>query len=329
MRRLILILCLVAAVVGVAVGGRSLFAADTSKPAADPHGPPITVVVPKGVDASQIATILQKDGVISDASRFRGYAKSQGEGSSFRAGTYEMEAGIDWDIIFQKLDAGPPAAAARKLVVPEGFRNTQIAALLPSVGISPGAWTREVRRASPPPGFGHHLNMEGFMFPATYTIAHNETARQLVDQELQAFSDNFAQVDMSYARSKNLTPYDVLTIASMVEREARTPGDRGKVASVIYNRLHAGMKLGIDATILYHLGSWTAPIHESDILSLEPYNTRQHLGLPPTPICNPGLAALQAAAHPDHTNYLYYVAVPGQSAQYFTSSYADFKAHGG
>ena len=89
------------------------------------------------------------------------------------------------------------------------------------------------------------------------------------------------------------------------------------------------MALGIDATILYHLGSWTAPIHESDLASPEPYNTRIHKGLPPTPICNPGLASLQAAAHPDHVGYLYYVAIPGKAAQYFTSSYSDFVAHGG
>ena len=89
------------------------------------------------------------------------------------------------------------------------------------------------------------------------------------------------------------------------------------------------MQLGIDATILYHLGSWTATIHQSDLDDPEPYNTRIHHGLPPTPISNPGLASLQAAAHPAHADYLYYVAVPGQAAQYFTSSYQKFLAHGG
>jgi UPF0755 protein len=115
----------------------------------------------------------------------------------------------------------------------------------------------------------------------------------------------------------------------MIEREARVPGDRAKVSAVIYNRLHAGMQLGIDATILYHLGSWTATIHQSDLDDPEPYNTRIHHGLPPTPISNPGLAALQAAAHPAHADYIYYVAIPGKAAQYFTDSYAKFLAHGG
>jgi peptidoglycan lytic transglycosylase G len=289
----------------------------------------VKVVIPRGADASRIAQILQSRGVIDDAGRFGGYAKSRGEGSAFQAGTYHLIRGADWDALMSRLDAGPPTPGVRRLVVPEGFRNTQIEARLPSVGINGRAWAAAVEAAAPPPGFGHHTNMEGFMFPATYDVRPGEPAKTLVAQELAAFRDNMAQVDLSYARAHNLTPYDVLTIASMVEREARVPGDRGKVASVIYNRLHRGMKLGIDATILYHLGSWSATIHESDILSHEPYNTRQNFGLPPTPICNPGLASIQAAAHPAHTDYLYYVAVPGKAAQYFTSSYQDFKAHGG
>ena len=137
------------------------------------------------------------------------------------------------------------------------------------------------------------------MFPATYTIRPGEQAGGARrPSSWRRSATNVAKVDMSYAQSKNLTPYDVLTIASMIEREARAPGDRAKVAAVIYNRLHLGMKLGIDATILYYLGSWSATIHQSDIDSHEPYNTRHEPGLPPTPICNPGLASIEAAAHP-------------------------------
>ncbi len=297
-------------------------------PAADPHGPGIPVAIPPGDDATAIAGVLQERGVIDDSGRFSSYVKAQSQGSDFKAGTYTFRAGTGYDAIIASLDAGP-AADASKLVIPEGYRVSEIAALVPHFGIPRRRYTAAVRAAVPPPGFGHHLNMEGFMFPATYLVHPQESAATLVSQQLQAFKANFAQVNMSYARSKNLTPYDVLIIASMIEREAKVPGDRAKVAAVIYNRLHAGMALGIDATILYHLGSWTAPIHESDLASPEPYNTRIHKGLPPTPICNPGLASLQAAAHPDHVGYLYYVAIPGKAAQYFTSSYSDFVAHGG
>ncbi len=300
----------------------------SSAPAADPHGPQIAVVIPVGDDAAAIAAVLQDRGIISDSGRFGRYVKAQSEGSDFKAGTYTFQAGTGYGAIIARLNAGPTAGDAR-LVIPEGFRLTQIEALLPHVGINPKAYAAAVRAAVPPPGFGHHLNMEGFMFPATYEIRPHEAASTLVSQQLAAFRDAFSQVSMTYARSKNLTPYDVLRIASMIEREARVPGDRAKVSAVVYNRLRLGMPLAIDATILYHLGSWTAPIHESDLSDPEPYNGRIHKGLPPTPICNPGLASIEAAAHPDQVDYIYYVAIPGKAAQYFTSSYQDFLAHGG
>jgi peptidoglycan lytic transglycosylase G len=302
--------------------------ADSSAPAADPHGPAILVVIPPGDDASAIADVLAERGIIADSGRFRSYLKAQSQGADFKAGSYTFQAGTAYAALVSKLDAGPATDYA-KLVIPEGFRVSEIANLVGHLGMSRAAYLAAVRAAVPPPGFGHHVNMEGFMFPATYQVRPHEAPATLVSQQLTAFRDAFSQVDMSYARSKNLTPYDVLTIASMIEREARVPGDRAKVAAVIYNRLHLGMPLGIDATILYHLGSWTAPIHESDLSDPEAYNTRVHRGLPPTPICNPGLASLQAAAHPDRVDYLYYVAIPGKAAQYFTSSYQQFVAHGG
>jgi UPF0755 protein len=321
-------------VAAVVVGARGVqwvvsdLGSETTAPAADPHGEPIPVVIPAGADASEIGAILEEQGVIDDGGRFREYAKDAGEGSQFKAGTYAIKAGTAYDALIRLLDRGP-VAVVKTLVVPEGFRLTEIEARLGSVGIAKSAYARAVRRAPSPPGYGHHVNMEGFMFPATYSIRPGERPAALVGQQLAAFRQNVAKVDMSYAESKNLTPYDVLKIASMIEREARAPGDRAKVAAVIYNRLHRHMALGIDATILYHLGSWSATIYQSDIDDPEPYNTRQNTGLPPTPICNPGLASIQAAAHPAHVNYLYYVAVPGQDAQYFTASYAEFKAHGG
>jgi UPF0755 protein len=299
-----------------------------SAPAPDPHGPSTLVVISPGDNASAIATVLQERGVIDDAGRFGDYVKSKSEGSAFKAGTYTFRAGTGYDAIIARLNAGPAAGYSR-LLIPEGYRLTEIEARVGHLGIDGHAYAAAVRAAVPPPGFGHHVNMEGFMFPATYQVRPHELPSTLVSQQLAAFKAAFAHVDMSYARSKNLTPYDVLVIASMIEREARVPGDRAKVAAVIYNRLRLGMSLGIDATILYHLGSWTATIHASDIADPEPYNTRIHKGLPPTPICNPGLASLQAAAHPAHVDYLYYVAIPGKAAQYFTASAADFHAHGG
>jgi UPF0755 protein len=180
-------------------------------------------------------------------------------------------------------------------------------------------------------GFGSKKrSLEGFLFPATYDFLANTTSGQLVQQQLSAFAENWSKVDMSYARKKNLTPYDVLIIASLVEKEALVPDERPKIARVIYNRLHAGMNLGIDATTRYGLHvPGTKSLTESDLQSNNPYNTRNPniTGLPPTPIANPGLASMQAAAHPAPGDWLYFVRKPDLQHHYFTNNYNDFINH--
>ena len=147
-----------------------------------------------------------------------------------------------------------------------------------------------------------------------------------MQNQLDAFCENWKQIDLGYARSKNLTPYDVLIIASMVEKETLSPDERQLVSAVIYNRLHAGMPLGIDATLRYGLDiPPTESIHQSQLQSDSPYNTRKHKGLPPTPIANPGLASLQAAAHPAKVKYLYFVRKPDKKHHFFTASSAAFQ----
>ena len=175
--------------------------------------------------------------------------------------------------------------------------------------------------------------MEGFLFPATYEFFRQTTSAELVTEQLDAFCSNWQRLDLTYAKSKHLTPYDVLIIASMVEKETLSPDERQLVSAVIYNRLHARMPLGIDATLRYGLDiPPTESIHESQLNSDSPYNTRKRLGLPPTPIANPGLASLQAAAHPAHVNYLYFVRKPDKKHHFFTASYKAFQdyanAHG-
>ena len=147
-------------------------------------------------------------------------------------------------------------------------------------------------------------NLEGFLFPATYPIVKKETAKELVSQQLEAFRSNFDGVDLSYAKSKNLTPYDVLIIASMIEKEIQVPEERKLAAAVIYNRLKAGDTLGIDATIRYYLGNYDEQLTESELADPHPYNTRVNPGLPPTPISNPGVASIEAAANPAKSDAL-------------------------
>jgi len=173
---------------------------------------------------------------------------------------------------------------------------------------------------------GKRRPLEGFLFPARYAFFSNETARHFANRQLTAFRQAFRHVDMRYARSKNLTRYDVLTIASMIEREVVEPSERPLVAAVIYNRLHLHMPIGIDAALRYGLNiPSTQSITQSELQSNSPYNVRKFTGLPPTPIGNPGLASIQAAAHPAHVDYLYYARKKDKRHHFFTSSYTAFE----
>jgi cell division protein YceG involved in septum cleavage len=163
-----------------------------------------------------------------------------------------------------------------------------------------------------------------------YDFLPSTTSAQLAKDQLDAFRQNWRNVNLSYARSKHLTPYDVLIIASLVEKEALAPDERPKIARVIYNRLHAHMNLGIDATTRYGLHvPGTKSLTQSQLASGNPYNTRNPnvIGLPPTPIANPGLAAMQAAAHPAAGTWLYFVRKPDRVHHYFTDNFNDFVNH--
>ena len=227
------------------------------------------------------------------------------------------------------------------VVFPEGFTRKQMADRVAAVAkiaarkrkvkprLSRTTYLAATRKPRVPPCFRNKAKTdEGFLFPATYEFFKDTTSAQLVQDQLDAFCDNWKQIDLGYARSKNLTPYDVLIIASMVEKETLSPDERQLVSAVIYNRLHAGMPLGIDATLRYGLDiPPTESIHESQLQSDSPYNTRKRRGLPPTPIANPGLASLQAAAHPAKVKYLYFVRKPDKKHHFFTASFQAFQSY--
>jgi uncharacterized YceG family protein len=182
---------------------------------------------------------------------------------------------------------------------------------------------RRIRRLGAPRGTD---TAEGFMFPATYTLVDGSPARDLVSKQLAAFEDNFKGVDLRYAKRKNLTRYDVLIIASLIEREVQIDKERPLVAAVIYNRLSMGEPLGIDATIRYQQRNWDRPLKVSELEEITPFNTRKVAGLPPTPIGNPGRKSLEAAANPAREDYLFYVIKPcGKGAHSFSTSNADFE----
>jgi UPF0755 protein len=235
--------------------------------------------------------------------------------------------------------ATAPRPVTLRIIFPEGFTRAEMIERVGAVHgiavskrhVSPRLTSAAYRAASlqalPPRGFRKlaKRHIEGFLFPATYTFTQKTTARALVAQQVQAFGRRFARVNLRYARSKNLTSYDVLIIASMIEKEAVVPAERKLIAAVIYNRLHRRMPLGIDATIRYGLDiPGTKSLTKSALASSSPYNTRRFPGLPPTPIANPGFASMQAAAHPARVDYLYFVRKPDKRHHYFTANENEF-----
>jgi uncharacterized YceG family protein len=232
------------------------------------------------------------------------------------------------------------AEPALRIVFPEGFTRKEMARRIGAVNriaaeergldtsLVPEEYLALTEEARPPAGFGkQRRSLEGFLFPATYTFTPSTRTEVLVDQQLEAFERAWSRVDLAFAKRKNLTPYDVLIIASMIEGEVQVPKERALVSAVIYNRLRLGMTLGIDATLRYGLDiPPTRAIRQSELEDPNPYNTRIHPGLPPTPIGNPGLASMQAAAHPADVDHLYFVRKADCRSHFFTKSEAEFLA---
>jgi UPF0755 protein len=217
-----------------------------------------------------------------------------------------------------------------KVVIPEGYTRAQIAALAHADGLH-GSYLDASRRSAllHPSHYGAPTgtaNLEGFLFPATYDMDVGAPASRLVAEQLTAFRENFGGAQVHRAKALGITPYQLLIVASIVEREAGIARDRPRVAAVVYNRLRQNMTLGIDATLRYALHDFTHPLTEAELASSSPYNTRNHKGLPPTPISNPGAAAIKAAARPAKVSYLYYVAgADGCGEQVFSTSYTQFE----
>jgi UPF0755 protein len=227
--------------------------------------------------------------------------------------------------------------SARRVVIPEGTTRLQIAHIAAKDGLV-GSYLGATKHSAllNPSRYGAPSathDLEGFLFPATYDMDPHAPISRLVHEQLLAFGENFGAREMARARALHLTPYELLTVASMIEREAKVPADRAKIAAVIYNRLKQGMPLGVDATIYYALerrmgiATYTKELTDAQLHLNSPYNTRIHKGLPPTPIANPGMASIQAAANPAHVSYLYYVlAADGCGEHVFSTTLARFEA---
>jgi UPF0755 protein len=293
----------------------------------------VRVKVPAGADAGDIGDLLAARGVVDSGRFFVLNATITGRRGGLRPGSYTLRKGMTNGQAIDALTKGPKVKVVKTtdVTIPEGPSIREEAPKIDKASFT-GSYARAadsprtlraIRRLGAPKGT---KTAEGFMFPATYTLVEGAPVGNLVAKQLAAFKDNFGGVNLSYARRKNLSRYDVLIIASLIEREAQLDRERPLIASVIYNRLRDGTPLGIDATIRYQTGNWQRPILQSQLDRDTPYNSRLRRGLPPTPIGNPGLKSIKAAADPARTKYLFFVRKPGKSgAHAFSSNEAQFE----
>jgi UPF0755 protein len=293
------------------------------QPFAGAGGDPVRVTVPREAGVGDIADLLERSGVVPSSMLFEVRATLAGDRSDLKPGSYELREDMPYADVLDRLVAGPSQQVVR-VTIPEGLSRREITPLVGRAGVT-GDYPRASAGTSLIDGRGYGVpgtaeSLEGFLFPATYELRGGARASALVRRQVTAFEQSISRVDLSYARSKNLTVFDVATIASMVEREVQVPRERTLVAAVIYNRLKARQPLGIDATIRYATGNWTRPLTRSELALDSPYNSRTRAGLPPGPIGNPGLASLQAAARPARVGYLYYVVKPGTCGEHAFSS---------
>jgi uncharacterized YceG family protein len=288
----------------------------------------VQVTVPKGSSVSEVGDLLADKGVIDNSTLFQVRVTLAGKRSEIYSGNFTLAEEMSYGDAIDALSE-PPVKRTLTVTIPEGLTRSQAAQLVEEVGV-PGDYTKATIRSKylDPADYGGKgaKDLEGFLFPNTFELRPNAPVEDLVQLQLQDFKKRIKGVDMSYAKSKNLTVYDVLTIASMIEEEAGVDSQRKLVAAVIYNRLKEGMTLGIDATIRFATGNYTEPLTESELAIDSPYNSRTNVGLPPGPIANPGLDSIEAAAHPARTDHLFYVTTPGACGKLtFTETEDEFE----
>jgi len=286
----------------------------------DPSGkaPDVLVRIAPKSSTAQIAAMLEQQGMIRDATAFRLYARFHGLDNKIKAGYYLLNASMSTEEILSILVQGQ--TATKSFTIPEGYTLKQITESLSAKGFIREPLFKDLLVNGQfdyafikdlPPG---EKRLEGYLFPETYNIPFDSTEKHIINVMLAGMDRQIKELKLEEkAKALNLTLHQVVTIASMIEREARVDQDRPLISSVIHNRLKSGMRLQIDATVEYALGEHREKIYYKDLEVASPYNTYKYNGLPPGPIASPGRESLLAAVNPAHTKYFYYVAKPDGS----------------
>lgn len=299
-------------------------------------GPPIPFHVSPGETGATIGPRLQEKGLIRDVRLFRLLARHREVDDKLQAGEYLLRPDMDMNELLTALQHG--RAPSTRLRVIEGWRAEQIGELLEERGIATlnefmalvqrGEYSYDFLQGRP------QRSLEGFLFPDTYELSPDATASQIIQDMLQNFDRRAPPAMRQRAQALGLTLHQVLTLASIVEREAALPQERPVIASVYLNRLRAGMHLDADPTVQYALGcdsqgNWWPKLRPEDMEIASPYNTYRHAGLPPGPISNPGLESIKAVLEPANTAYLYFVRndLKGDGSHIFATTFQEHLAN--
>jgi len=290
-----------------------------------------TVDIKEGMTAAQIGSLLEEQGVVASSAAFLDLVTERGSENALQPGKYTFDEGLELLAVVDMLEHGI-GASRYKVTIPEGLAVSQIKARLDEdakvSGAEYEALSVQVASFQLPSLAGTQVTgvttLEGLLFPATYFLYEGEGPAKLIEDQLLAFTNKTSSLPWEKAQAIGMTPYQIVVVASLIEKECNVAAERPMVARVIYNRIAQGMTLGIDATIRYAVGKWTEPLTDADLQVASPFNTRLNKGLPPSPICNPGEAALRAALEPVDGDWLYYVLKDTTGNHLFTSSYEEF-----
>lgn len=275
----------------------------------------IVIEIPQQATAGLAGKILEEEGLVRSSFMFKLYARYKGMDSLIKAGQYKLSSALSTPQIVMELVNGN--LTVQSITIPEGWNTAQVADLLAEKNLV----NREVFMDTVAGGdFNYRFladlpkddkRLEGYLFPDTYHFNNGESDIEIIETMLKRFDREMAELDYAAQAERNgITLHEAVTIASLVEREARADEERPLIAGVIYNRLNISMPLQIDATIQYALGENKPEIYYKDLEVDSPYNTYQNYGLPPGPIAMPGRSSLLAAVNPADTDYFYYVAKP-------------------
>ncbi|HEX5880812.1 MAG TPA: endolytic transglycosylase MltG [Actinomycetota bacterium] len=320
-RRGVLVMGVLLALVGLVVFQALQWSA-AREPKPVPPGRPVTIIVNAGEGSVEIGRNLREAGVVDSVNRFRDVAEERGLDGSLKPGTYKLVTGMSIDAVLDLLAKGPSTGIP--VTIPEGFTVAQIVDKLAATEqftkaeVEQALKSKDLIVTNRPKG---EDSLEGLLFPDTYGIEPDDTAVGVIQEMADQLEVVLSRYQLSTA-PQGLTPYQLLIVASMIEREAKVDADRPKIAAVIYNRLAAGKRLEIDATVEYAVGHGN--LTARDLRSSSPYNTYTTVGLPPTPIAAPGEAAIKAALHPADGDWIYYVLATKEGEHAFTESYQEF-----